>query len=338
MRRDNLCPKQGDHTTAASRLFPTTRENYMATATKPKTKKKAVSRKPKNTNGRAAKWGVPKLCLEIQQLQRQRVVLQKSRIMFDNRLIATVGSSMGHHASEDEKVREKNRKEAQKVIDAVLNEKPYAGKFNPQRVAPLVHMTVAAMQGFLEFEEGLDEGMIELASHLPIAPWFDEIEQRGVGLISLAKIVGESGDIGNYSNKSKLWARMGCAPFSSQGETHMGGGWRRNAKKLTAAEWEKYGQSKRRRSVMYVITDGLIKLNKPGPYWKRYSDLKTAHGYERYDTGKINPKTEKPIFAWRKFEPGLHDDWTQIHVELHCKLLAGKLFLKEFWKEWQRRK
>ena len=121
--------------------------------------------------------------------------------------------------------------------------------------------------------------MVDLASQLSVSDWIGLPEQRGIGIISLAKIVGEAGDLGNYAKPAKLWARMGLHPHTSDGETRMAGGWKRNIRKLMSGEWESYGHSPRRRSVAYLAVQGIIKGNRDGPDRQRYEREKEAHGY-----------------------------------------------------------
>ena len=121
--------------------------------------------------------------------------------------------------------------------------------------------------------------MVDLASQLSVSDWIGLPEQRGIGIISLAKIVGEAGDLGNYAKPAKLWARMGLHPYTSDGETRMAGGWKRNIRKLMSGEWESYGHSPRRRSVAYLAVQGIIKGNRDCPYRQRSERGKEAQGF-----------------------------------------------------------
>lgn len=145
---------------------------------------------------------------------------------------------------------------------------------------------------------------------MPISlPWVEMPEQRGFGIESLATIIGETGDLGNYPNPGNLWARMGCAPFQSNGKAFMGATWKAGKEgKLSGEEWTQFGYSPRRRSVAYVIGENLVKQNATGPYRARYNGAKAAAAES-------------------------HTDWKPLRCHRHAMLLATKLLLKNLCRE-----
>lgn len=242
---------------------------------------------------------------ELQGLQRERQCLLKSRLMHENRRRAYVATVKGYHAGQDEESRKEQFVAAQKLIDKILKEGPGA-----DRLDFIVMNLSQALNPLAESIKSIEAGMKKLASQLPVADWAKEV--KGFGVLGLAKIVGETGDLDNYANPAKVWRRMGCAPFDGHaGKTWKIPKWRPRA--LAAEEWETFGYCGRRRSIMYVIAEGLVKQN-DGVYRARYDEAK-ANG----------------LLKWPEH---VSKAGTSIHAHSHAMLLCGKLLLKNLWIEW----
>ncbi len=323
----------------------------MSTATAPvkpktmlrKTKAKAVvkpnGRLSQNGNGKAKGpvkpiSDVPSLCADLRELQRQRVCNLKSRIMISNRLVATIATAAGYNAGMPPAERSKRFTEAGQLIQKVLADSSSETEV-ASGLSGLIRATSAATDGFGAMVTGFETEMERLAKQLPVAAWVDQPSQRGFGLGSLAKIVGEAGDLSNYSNPGKLWRRMGCAPFEAHDQMLMPSTWRRMKPGLSAEEWEECGYSPRRRSVMYVIGEGLIKQNGDGPYRRRYDKKKAEAAVNHPDWTKCRAckgsgKTEKGSKCSNCRGTGT----VMMRPHLHGMLLAAKLLLKNLWIEW----
>lgn len=258
---------------------------------------------------------------DLQRLQRQKVWYRKSRIMVENRLRATVAGSLGYESRMPEKERAAKFREATKLIKAVLDGE------QSHELDSMIRTTAIAIDGFGGTEDAIEKTMVKLAKSLPVSGWVDQPEQRGFGLSSLATLIGETGDLSLYPNPGKVWRRMGCAPYQSGEKTLMGATWRGGREgKLSAAEWEAFGYSPRRRSIAFVIGEGLIKQNfmraggdttieteatgAPGPYRARYDFAKAA-------LAEKNP------------------DYKPLRCHRHGMLLATKLLMKNLWIEWR---
>ena len=245
-----------------------------------------------------------KIAFELQGLQRQRTWYLKSRIMVANRLQATVAGADGYYSGMKEKERQKAFVNAAKTIKAIVFDN------EEHELTAMVNTTWMAINGFDEQKILLEAKMLSLARALPIASWVLDKPQRGYGLHMMAVTIGETGDLANYSNPAKVWKRMGCAPYTKEDKTAMGSTWRFGKEgKLTAKEWAEFGYSPRRRSIAYVIGEGLIKLNKDGPYRTRYDDARET-------------------FLKR------HPDYSKGRCHYHGMLCATKLLLKNLWLEW----
>ena len=251
---------------------------------------------------------IPELCQDIRELQRQRVLNLKSRIMIQNRLVATVATADGYRAGLDEEDRLKRFAAARKIIEGV-NGKGLAESDIPTSCGPLILATLPAIASFDAMVDGYEKEMIKLVKQLPVAEWTAKPQQRGFGLLMLAQIVGECGDLAEYANPGKLWKRMGCAPIEAHGKTLMPSTWRWTTPGLSAEEWEEAGYNPRRRSIAYLIGEGIVKQNGDGPYRRRY------------DVVKVKAAAE-------------HDDWKPLRCHRHAMLLATKMLLRELWIEW----
>lgn len=132
-----------------------------------------------------------------------------------------------------------------------------------------------------------------LARSLPVWEWTEGI--RGVSEISLASLVGESGDVNNYDTVSKLWKRFGLAVIDGERQ-----------RKVSGAKALEHGYCPRRRSVVWNVGACLIRA-------------KNEHYKEIYDTRK---KIERP---------NVDSDG---HAHNRAKRYMEKRFLADFWAEW----
>jgi len=258
------------------------------------------------------KWHprIAEICQELRQLQRNRVIVLKSRNMQANRLQAIVAGTIGYSTSMEEKARKEKFLEATAIIESIIEKDP---QYSNLPIASIVRTTMIGIQAFEDTKKELEAPMKKLVKELPIAnsktAWLFQPEQRGFGELILATLIGETGDLCNYSNPAKMWKRMGCAPYEFNGETKMGATWKSGkGGSLPAEEWVKYGYSPRRRSLAYLIGDGIVKLNK-SIYRKRYDDTKASI--------KLR-----------------HPEYTDLRCHRHGMLLATKLLLKNLWIQW----
>ncbi len=262
-------------------------------------------------------------CRKLMELQRRYVTALRSRIQIDNNLSANVAEALGYHAGMTPEDRKKYRPIADGIIEAVRKGKPVADEH--EAIATIMRALIMAVDSgrgqFDAFIDTLEKSMEACIKSLPIAPWLKKKEQRGVGLLSIAHILGECGDFSLYANPAKVWKRMGCAPFQGK----MCSTWKSGKEgKLSADEWTQAGYCPRRRAIMFVIGECLVKGNqtKPteknpeketwqGPYVKRYEEAKAKFAKE-------------------------HQDYSAGRCHSHGMLLASKLLLKNLWIEWRR--
>jgi hypothetical protein len=275
---------------------------------------KSKSKSKSGLNGSVVAANVATISAELQTLQRNRAVVLKSRNMQANRLQALVaGECCGYSSSMKEKDRLAAFQKAAKLIKEID-----AGGNVQSRINGVVKVTLVGINAFNDMKDSLEKEMVACAKKLPIFDWVQKPEQRGFGPLFLAIVIGETGDLCNYANPAKVWRRLGCAPWAFNGKTLMGATWRSGREgKLPAEEWEAFGYSPRRRSISYLIGEGIVKLNglvegsaRPcGPY------------RTRYDCAKALIKSK-------------HPDYSDLRCHRHGMLLATKMLLKNLWWEW----
>ena len=182
--------------------------------------------------------------------------------------------------------------------------------------------TLAFIRVLLDGREPFDKArkivekeMERLAKSLAVYPWIDAI--LGAGELGLAIIVGEAGDLSNYSNPCKLRKRMGLAPYNGKAMST----WMREGG-LSKEEWIKNGYNRERRSAHWTIGDSLVKGNK-GVYRKFFDD-RLAYEIAR------NPEFVRP---------GVKSNGSP-KVCMECHLRAQRYmeqkFLRDLWKAWRR--
>lgn len=268
---------------------------------------------------------------DLRVLQRQREWHLKSRNMISNRLVATVAGTIGYSSGMTDTERKKKFSEAMKVIDQIMEGEVASS------VEEIVTTAMVSVVAFNRMKLVAEGKMEELAKQLEIAEWVSKPEQRGFGLLSLAKVLGETGDLANYANPGKVWRRLGCAPFTKEGVTLMGATWRSRSNKkdvvtLRAKDWEEFGYPPRRRSLAYLIGEGLLKQNK-SIYRERYDTAKAIAmkkpDWTRCDKCKGTRKIKRS-----KCENCKGTGEVKMRCHNHGMLLATKLLLKNLWIIW----
>ncbi len=129
--------------------------------------------------------------------------------------------------------------------------------------------------------------------------WERAKEIKGISEVRFMSIVGEAGDLSGYDNPAKLWKRFGLGLVNGESQRHD------KDPETNAA----HGYSKRRRSLMYSVGDGFIKIS-DSPYRQVYLDRK-------------------------EYETDLNPDMTKMYRHLRAHRYMEKKFLKDLWIIWK---
>lgn len=189
-----------------------------------------------------------------------------------------------------------------------------AGQGEDARVA------VSAMVQLLPHRDGIrksraqvEKRLVAMAEQLRVAPFVEAT--RGFGLPGLAGIVGESGDLGSYSNPSKLWKRMGVAVIRGERQRRVAG---------DADLAIEHGYNAERRSLLWNIGESLVKAG--GYYYEVYRARKEYEVAKAETAGlQILPAAEAKKVA---------ESRSKQHVHNRARRYAEKCLLRDLWCEW----
>lgn len=204
--------------------------------------------------------------------------------------------------------------------DKVEAEKVYKSMLNGCEHEHAMHAIATctpfiSARGLLETQRKATEKQMEkTAKQLPVYPWVESV--RGFGALGFAQIVGESGDLSNYSTVSKLWKRLGLAVI--------GGGRQRRVAGIDALL---HGYSPSRRSVVWNVGDSLFRANGP------YSDVcRVRKDYEREKAAErgltVVPAAKIPA---KNKEAYMSDG----HVHNRAKRYMEKRLIRDLWRAWR---
>ncbi len=293
----------------------------LAEAVAPKTRKPRKLKAPKPVIVPLTISRLDAACNTLRDLQKARTAAIKSRIIFTNRLLSQICVVNGYHTGLEEAERKAAFDKARADMKALetlqdgMNETEKTEWFL-SKATDLEQLIVSSLNEkatWDTYEDRIESKMESIAAQLPGADWLQTEECKGIKLKSMATIVGEAGNLRNYSCVGKLWKRLGLATYNG----HMPSTWRSKFFRekmgldaLSAEEWTAIGYSPRRRSVMYVIGDCIMKLNKTGPYRAKYDEAKAA-------------------FALK------YPDSSDQHYHRHGMLCATKKFVHHLWAHWK---
>jgi Transposase IS116/IS110/IS902 family len=196
------------------------------------------------------------------------------------------------------------------------------GKSNDAFLLGMVAVTDKAREPADKERMFHEKQMESLAGQLSVAEWVKSIP--GFGLLGLATIVAETGDLAKYPNPAKVWKRLGFAPY----EGHAGSTWKREKwrpRSLSKDEWIDNPFAGPRYSFIYVIAVWLKNKQWIGA-------AKTDDG-----VGKANGIYGE-IYAKRREHTALtHPDWTKAHSHQDALRIMMKAVLKDLWIRWNQK-
>lgn len=195
------------------------------------------------------------------------------------------------------------KKEADKLYKAITGK----GEHEKADVAAGYLMPLFTARSAVEDERKRAEKALEkLAKQLPVWPWVESV--AGISALTLGTIIGETGDLSNYSTVSKLWKRMGVAVIN--GKTQQ---------KVKGDDAIEQGYCPRRRSIVWNMQETIVKAQirrdketdesrAIGPYGQVYLDRRD---HERQKVETLG------------------------HANKMAKLYMGKRVLRDLWRAWR---
>lgn len=174
--------------------------------------------------------------------------------------------------------------------------------------------------------EMYEKELVRLVKQLPA---YDFVKgTKGFGDLSFACIIGETGDLSNYSNPAKLWKRLGLAV--------MNGGVRQGnpGKSATAEDWIEHGYSKSRRSVVWNAGNNFIGgMGKFRPVMSEDVDAnQTYTHYQKLFAKRCRLEQEKLGFEVEQAKTGKES--YKLHASNRAKRFVEKRVIRDLWCHW----
>jgi len=248
------------------------------------------------------------ICAALQELQVRRKFCIGLATKQTNATGALVRRALGFKWDDDEAKREGVKARCAKIVSAALAGKDHTG--DNQEVAELLSadfaVVIQALAPLEKRRNEIERDMAKLARKLPGYAFAESV--KGFGDKAFAVLVGETGDLSNYSKADKLWKRLGLAPFEGKAFST----WRKTGG-LTAEDWTAAGYAPRRRAEIHsCVSDPLFRwqTKSQGPYRAVY-DARRAKMTEAY------PERSKGH---------LHNDALRIMT---------KKLVSDLWSEWR---
>ncbi len=166
----------------------------------------------------------------------------------------------------------------------------------------------------------IEKQLTKYAKQLPVWNSFWE-PIRGVGAMGLAQIIGEAGDLSNYTNPAKLWKRFGLAVMPD--------GQQRKHKDAALAEL--HGYSPHRRAVMHVIGDSMLR-NCEG-YWRKVYDDNKQRERDKAAAEGLTVAPSAKIQRMSVSDRAKHR--SDGHIHNRALRYLEKRLLKKLWQAWQ---
>lgn len=226
-----------------------------------------------------------------------------------------------------EKEAAKQNARVHQIIWMARNEIP--GKIDEDPIVVMVRPQVALIDKSRKMCDDArmvtEKERLRLVRMLPISAWLDTV--KGAAPSGLADIIGEAGDVGSYATHSKLWKRLGFAPYDG----FAGSTWKRETwrpRKLTSEEWIANPFSGERYGIMRSLADSMFRANWQG------ADNKNN------DTGASRPNGHYgELYARRRAHTKItHEDWSDGHAHADALRYMFKKYLRDLWKAWRRDK
>jgi len=174
--------------------------------------------------------------------------------------------------------------------------------------APIIMNSAASRLAWDNHRAQVEKQMRKLARTLPGYSWATTV--KGFGDLGFAIVIGETGDLGSYATKERVWKRLGLAVIEGE----------RQQRKSGADAAAAHGYSPRRRAEIWTIADSLFKHQ-----W---------HGAkEDIEAGPSGPYGE--IYQRRKTHTATREGWTLGRRDNDARRIMTKALIEDFWKAWR---
>jgi hypothetical protein len=268
---------------------------------------------------------VDTVCIALKEMQVLRKFVIKTQIRITNSATALAARMCGYEATDDEASREKQWRRADGIVSRALVGKPPLDddKAVVLAIGEELEMVKFALKPIEHRLDIIKREMARQAACLSLGNFVDAT--HGFNLLGLAVIVGEAGNLSNYSTVRKLWRRLGYG--MAQGHEDKAYSTWRFSGGLSKDDWIKAGYSPQRLAEIYgVVTVPLMMHKKKNKYGAVY-DARRARTLVTHPEWWVdkNGKTK------------LTKDGVPCskHGDEDAKRVATKVFMADLWSEWR---
>jgi len=233
--------------------------------------------------------------LKALQSRRRHLLRGKDRNMLA--LGSLVRRSLDWRPDLSDKEREHIRSKAAAAVAAALKGEAEPGH---EWLIPFAMVAADERAPSVKLLANIEKEMIGLSRELPVYEWSRGVLGEGT---ALAVIVGEAGDLNNYSDPAKLWKRLGLAPKEAYPQAASGA----------------HMTPKQRRSQIWVSVGSNL-LRKLHPVYKPLYDQKKAEYLARGEAEPFWQKDGKP---------------DRLHAHNAALRFMEKRVLKHLWRAWR---
>ncbi len=241
---------------------------------------------------------------EMRELQVRRKHFIAQQVSIENRARGLILRALGWRPDVEAAESTPLKKRSETILAKAMRGKP-SDDF-PLLAADL-EVDRRMREPAIKARAAVEKQMRKLARDLPVYAGF-AANVRGFADLGLAVIAGECGDLANYATVSKVWKRLGLAPFNGQA----GSTWRRTGG-LTADEWTALGYSPKRLGQLYgVVTVPLFMAQRAGmPY--------------------------REVYLTRRAHTAItHPEWSKKRSDNDARRIMTKALIADLWSAWPR--
>jgi hypothetical protein len=267
--------------------------------------------------------------MEMQSLRRHCIRCQSRS---DRSIEALVARSFGYHVGLAEPERKKMFKAAQKlrlVIEANAKaRRPSDDVGLPPQIVNMVETNFVSRAQWDRMRANIEERMAATARELEIWPWVKEV--KGVAELGLAVIVGEAGDIPNFTRPGKVWKRLGMACIDGMRQGRVPPDLSRDDR---AEAWKMRGYSPSRRAEVWAFLDDIM-------FRAQWRAARDEDGGKPEKTGKpvavaAHGAGEYGIVYGERKEWNLARGFSPKHADVEARRYMSKRFVRNLWIEWR---
>lgn len=303
-------------------------DNHAITAPKARTPKAAGGQNNRDNHVALAAAPPPTIAETIALIRahhKKRQVAIEGRIVVMNRLGAYLRTALGWTLEIPAAERKRIEERANVLIDigsrCIKGKRPdiTGSEYSEHESVIVAHLL--GCQPFNNLERDNEKRMSALVATLPVwERWAKSV--RGLGPRSLATLVAEIGDLNDYATVSRVWKRMGVAVLEGIRQ----GGLSKSAGK---DQWIEHGYKAKRRALLFVVGDCLVKSNGDGYYRAVYLARKQYESAKAMQRGMLlAPAARIPKAKREQYV-------SEGHIHKRAQRYMEKRLLKHLWQAWR---